>query len=71
MVISTTSTFSFTLDLICSLFTACITFYYILFDTGASGEKIGLALTQAMNLTGMVQWGEESSLETNAISLGL
>lgn len=58
MVISTNSVFGFSLDMMCLIFTSCIIFYYMLFDTGVSGEKIGLAVTQALSLTGMVQWGQ-------------
>lgn len=35
----------------------------MIFDNSASGEKIGLALTQAMSLTGMLQWGVRQSAE--------
>lgn len=34
-------------------------------DTNAPGEKIGLAVTQAMNLTGPVQWGVRQCAETS------
>lgn len=57
MSLSTTSAFGLALDTLCVLFTTSIIFYYIIFDTEASGEKIGLAVTQAMGLSGMVQWG--------------
>lgn len=62
MIISTTSVFGFYLDVICLLFIASIVYYYILFDTGVSGEKIGLAISQAINLTGLVPFGNESLL---------
>lgn len=29
----------------------------MLYDVGAAGEKIGLAISQAINLTGLVPWG--------------
>lgn len=35
----------------------------MLFDTGVSGDKVGLAVTQAMSLTGMLQWGIRQSAE--------
>lgn len=35
----------------------------MIFDDNASGEKIGLAITQAMSLTGMLQWGVRQSAE--------
>lgn len=58
MVISTTSMFGFSLDAMCTIFITCVVFYYMLLDTGASGENIGLAVSQAINLTGLVPWGE-------------
>lgn len=35
----------------------------MILDTGVSGEKVGLAVTQAMSLTGMLQWGIRQSAE--------
>lgn len=57
MFLAVSSAFGLTLDIMCLVFTFCIIFYYMLFDTGVSGEKVGLAVTQAMSLTGMLQWG--------------
>lgn len=34
----------------------------MLFDTSISGAEVGLAITQAMSLTGMMQWGEFDSI---------
>lgn len=58
MFISTSSAFGFSLDLMCLLLIACIILYYMVIDTSVSGEKVGLAVTQAMSLTGMLQWGK-------------
>lgn len=55
----TTTAFGFSLDIACLIFVFCILFYYMLFDTTTSGDKIGLALTQAMSLAGFLQWGME------------
>lgn len=57
MIISTRTVFGLALDIICFVFVSCIIFYYILIDTNVSGEKVGLAITQALSLTGVVQWG--------------
>lgn len=57
MIISTSSVFGLCLDIICLLFTSTIIFFYMSFDTDVSGEKIGLAITQSITLTGMVKWG--------------
>lgn len=37
----------------------------MLFDTGVTGDKVGLAITQAMSLTGMLQWGIRQSAEVS------
>lgn len=59
MFISARTVFGLIMDIICFIFVFCIIFYYMLFDTGEkSGEKIGLAVTQALSLTGVVQWGK-------------
>ncbi|XP_055302579.1 ATP-binding cassette sub-family C member 4-like isoform X2 [Sitodiplosis mosellana] len=63
MFISTSSAFGFSLDLMCLIFIACIILYYMVIDTSVSGEKVGLAVTQAMSLTGMLQWGIRQSAE--------
>lgn len=63
MSVSTTSLFGFSLDIICTMFIACIIYYYMIIEPNASGEKIGLAVSQAINLTGLVPWGETLSLE--------
>ncbi|XP_055319307.1 ATP-binding cassette subfamily C member 4-like [Sitodiplosis mosellana] len=63
IIISTTSVFGFCLDFMCLLFIASIVYYYVLFDTGVSGEKIGLAISQAISLTGLVPWGVRQSAE--------
>ncbi|XP_031628372.1 multidrug resistance-associated protein 4-like [Contarinia nasturtii] len=57
LVISTSSVFGLSIDMICLMFTSCIIFYYVFFGRDVSGDQIGLAITQAMGLNGMVQWG--------------
>lgn len=57
MVISVSCMFGLSLDMVCSFFSAIIIFYYMLYDTRASGENIGLAITQALSLTGLCQFG--------------
>lgn len=58
MFISSVSAFSLSMDILCLIFMTCIIFYYMLFDSGVSGEKIGLVISQAINLTGLVAWGK-------------
>lgn len=57
MFIATSSAFAFSLDFLYLLFVCCIILYYVAIDTDASGDKVGLALTQAMSLGGSLQWG--------------
>lgn len=58
MFVATGSAFGFVLDLMCWTFIASILSFYLLVDTGASSEMVGLALTQVLTLTGMLQWGK-------------
>lgn len=57
MFISTSSAFGFSLDILCYIFVFSIIFYYMVLDTSVSGDQVGLAITQAMSLGGMLQWG--------------
>lgn len=41
----------------------CIIYFYMLIDTGVSGEKVGLAITQTMSLTGILQFGIRQSAD--------
>lgn len=57
MFIATSSAFGLSLDIMCWIFITCIIVYYMLIDTRVSDDQVGLAVTQAMSLTGMLQWG--------------
>ncbi|XP_072393683.1 ATP-binding cassette sub-family C member 4-like [Diabrotica undecimpunctata] len=65
MYIAASSAFGFYLDIICFIFIAIITFYLLNFGEGLAlkGGEVGLAITQATALTGMVQWGIRQSAE--------
>lgn len=52
------ATFGLYLDTLVAIYMACVVFYYILFETGAPGVKIGLAISQTFSLTGRFPWGE-------------
>lgn len=52
MSITTVAVFGLYVDILSSIFMACIVFYYMLFETDAPAVKIGLAISQAMSLTG-------------------
>lgn len=53
--ISTSRAFGFWLDLFCVLYIAVVTISFFIF--GGEGGNVGLAITQALAMTGMVQWG--------------
>lgn len=61
MYIITNQAFGLALDLLSFLFQFCIIYFYMFFDTGATGDKIGLAITQAMSLTTALQTGVRST----------
>lgn len=59
--ISTSRAFGFWLDLFCVIYIAIVTASFFIF--GGEGGNVGLAITQAMAMTGMVQWGMRQSAE--------
>lgn len=65
MFITTSSAFGLCLDLICLVLVAIVTFFFLLFGEGILGDKVGLAITQAMSMTGMLQWGIRQSAEVS------
>lgn len=58
MFISTGSAFGFTLDVICWIFIGCMLAFYMFIEKEASGESVGLALSQVLSLTGVLQFGK-------------
>jgi ATP-binding cassette, subfamily C (CFTR/MRP), member 4 len=59
--IATSRAFGFYLDVCSVLYIAIITLSFFVFPT--DGGNVGLAITQALGLTGMVQWGMRQSAE--------
>ncbi|XP_061393047.1 probable multidrug resistance-associated protein lethal(2)03659 [Musca vetustissima] len=60
--ISTSRAFGYWLDCFCVIFIAIITLSFFVFAPENGGD-VGLAITQAMGMTGMVQWGMRQSAE--------
>nr|XP_013098632.1 unnamed protein product [Stomoxys calcitrans] len=60
--ICTSRAFGYWLDCFCVLFIAIITLSFFIFSPENGGD-VGLAITQAMGMTGMVQWGMRQSAE--------
>ncbi|CAH0558003.1 unnamed protein product [Brassicogethes aeneus] len=65
MYIALSSAFGFYSDILCFFFVAFITFSLLLFGDalGLKGGDVGLAITQATALTGLLQWGMRQSAE--------
>ncbi|XP_050078062.1 ATP-binding cassette sub-family C member 4-like [Anopheles maculipalpis] len=63
MFITASTAFGFALDLLCLIFVFIVVFSFLLFEQDAFGDRVGLAITQAMALTGMMQWGIRQSAE--------
>ncbi|XP_037952862.1 probable multidrug resistance-associated protein lethal(2)03659 [Teleopsis dalmanni] len=62
MFLATSRAFGYWLDCFCVLYIAIITLSFFIFSPENGGD-VGLAITQAMGLTGMVQWGMRQSAE--------
>ncbi|XP_012058533.1 PREDICTED: probable multidrug resistance-associated protein lethal(2)03659 [Atta cephalotes] len=63
MYVVTSTAFGFTLDVFCFFFTSFVTFSFLLLNQSFSGGEVGLAITQIMAMTGMIQWGMRQSAE--------
>lgn len=63
MFITSATAFGFALDLLCLVFVLIVVFSFLLADNSILGDRVGLAITQAMALTGMMQWGIRQSAE--------
>ena len=64
MYLTASQAFGFALDILCMVFVFVVTFSFLLTDSrDFSGAKVGLAISQAMGLTAMLQWGIRQSAE--------
>jgi ATP-binding cassette, subfamily C (CFTR/MRP), member 4 len=63
--ISTSRSFGYWLDVICFIYIAIVTLSFLFMEESmeTSGGNVGLAITQALGLTGMFQWGMRQSAE--------
>lgn len=61
MFITTSRAFGFWLDVFSVIYIAIVTLSFFLMDN--NGGNVGLAITQALGMTGMVQWGMRQSAE--------
>lgn len=65
MFTATNATFSLSLDLLCSILLASITYSCVFIESGITGAKVGLAITQVMSLIGPLQFGVRQSAEVS------
>lgn len=63
MYIASSCAFGFCLDIMCFIFTALVTFSFLITGKDTFGGQVGLAITQSTALTGLVQWGIRQSAE--------
>ncbi|XP_017000056.2 probable multidrug resistance-associated protein lethal(2)03659 [Drosophila takahashii] len=70
MFISTSRAFGYWIDVFCMLYLAIVTLGFFMYPP-ANGAEVGLAITQAIGLTGTVQWTvrQSAELETTMISV--
>lgn len=58
--------FGIMLDFLCMIFVCCVTFSFLIFESPSiNGASVGLAITQSMALTMMLQWGIRQSAEVS------
>lgn len=57
MAMATSRAFGFWLDMMCAVYTALIVYSFIIIDSSQFAGNVGLAITQAFGLTGILQWG--------------
>ncbi|XP_060810337.1 ATP-binding cassette sub-family C member 4 [Amyelois transitella] len=61
--IASSRAFGFWLDLVCVVYIGVVTLSFLVMGEDEYGGNVGLAITQAMALTGMFQWGMRQSTE--------
>lgn len=63
MFLATSSAFGFFLDILSVGFVGFVTFTFMILPGDTMGDSVGLAITQVLVLTGLVQWGIRQSAE--------
>ncbi|XP_044268134.1 probable multidrug resistance-associated protein lethal(2)03659 [Tribolium madens] len=71
MFIATSRTFAFWLDVNCILYISLVILSFLFLGAESYGGNVGLAITQSITLTGMLQWGmrQWSELENQMTSV--
>ncbi|EAT35435.1 AAEL012386-PA [Aedes aegypti] len=60
---TTTRAFALWLDFVCVIYIAMVTLSFLVAEQNFLGGSVGLAITQALSLIGMCQWGMRQSAE--------
>nr|CAD7590286.1 unnamed protein product [Timema genevievae] len=63
LTIATSVAFGFWLDVVSNIFVACVAFSFLILDENTLGADVGLAISQSLILTGMLQHGIRMSTE--------
>ncbi|XP_030767940.1 multidrug resistance-associated protein 4-like isoform X2 [Sitophilus oryzae] len=63
MFLYTSRAFSLWLDWLTAVFIGVVTFSFVIFSDKFYGSNVGLAITQCIGLTGLIQWGMRQSAE--------
>lgn len=63
--VATEGAFAFVMDTLCFVFITCVVYACIFIDFHLSGSLVGLAITQAMSLTGSLSFGVRQSAEVS------
>ncbi|KAJ9588188.1 hypothetical protein L9F63_018452, partial [Diploptera punctata] len=61
--IASSRAFGFWLDVVCLIYICIVTFSFLFMGADSTGGNVGLAITQAIGLTGMLQWGMRQTTE--------
>ncbi|KAJ6646999.1 ATP-binding cassette subfamily C member 4 [Pseudolycoriella hygida] len=63
MYIATGAAFAMSLEIIVHLFVISVTIYFLFFNTDATGDKVGLAISQSLTLTALFKYGIRKSTD--------
>nr|CAD7403769.1 unnamed protein product [Timema poppensis] len=63
LTIATTIAFGFWLDCVSNVFVGCVTLSFLVFEDGILGADVGLAISQSLILSGMLQYGIRQTAE--------
>lgn len=65
LLITGATSFNLYVDMLSAIFMTCIVSYYLLIEIDGQATSIGLAISQAMRLTGALPWGKKCLLRND------